>query len=248
MIRVRNTVRSNFSGSPTKPGTNSTMICGVKISTRMVTMRIAATSQLMIRAGQFLGPLIALGLERAREHRHEGRVERSLGEQPSEQVWKAEGRVERIGHRRDAKHRRHQRIAREAENARDEGQPADRKEIAVEAQRLSPSGEICAGRVPPPLSPPRKGEGDPNPSLGAEEASSGEGWRVFETLDIALSTPAITSYTPLSFVSTSSLVKRRTWMPRPRMYSSRAASRRGLTWVSPSTSITSLACMQAKSA
>ncbi len=56
MIRVRKTVRSNFSWSSTKPGTNTTMIWGVKISTRMVTTRIAATSQLMIRLASSLAP------------------------------------------------------------------------------------------------------------------------------------------------------------------------------------------------
>ena len=63
----------------------------MKISTSTVTENTAATSQLMMRAAQSPRRLHAFLLERFGEQRDEGGVERALGEQPAEQIGKAEG-------------------------------------------------------------------------------------------------------------------------------------------------------------
>jgi len=104
-----------------------------------------------------LGTLL---FQRAGEHRHEGRVERAFGKQPAEQVGEAKGGVEGIGHRTGAEYRRQQRVAHEAKDSGEQGEPADGEEIAVEGQTPIPTsplgGEVDAQcRVRGEQRPPR---------------------------------------------------------------------------------------------
>ena len=65
-------------------------------------------------------------LQRARIGRHEGRGECPLGEDGAEMVGQPEGDEEGVGHRARAEHRRHDHVADEAGQARDQRQSADR--------------------------------------------------------------------------------------------------------------------------
>jgi hypothetical protein len=97
-------------------------------------------------AGEQLRRLFALGFERRRKHGYEGGVESAFGKEPPEQIGEAEGGVESVGGRAYAQHRGHQRVAGKAGNARDQGQPADREKIAVEAHgNEAPSSPLPSG-------------------------------------------------------------------------------------------------------
>ena len=58
---------------------------------------------------------VLAGLDLLGEHRHEGEVERPLGEEAAEHVRQREGDQERLRHRAGAEQRRHHDVAREAE-------------------------------------------------------------------------------------------------------------------------------------
>ena len=82
------------------------------------------------RRGDLVGEQLGGGqprlLQRAGIGRHEGRGERPFGEDGAEMVGQPEGDEEGVGHRARAEHRRHDHVADEAGQARDQGQPADR--------------------------------------------------------------------------------------------------------------------------
>ena len=61
--------------------------------------------------------LPALALETLGKQRHERRVERALAEQPAEQIGKAEGDEEGVGHRAAAEDGSNEDIAQKAEHA-----------------------------------------------------------------------------------------------------------------------------------
>ena len=86
-------------------------------------MAISAARDLV---GEQLGGGEPRLLQRARIGRHEGRGERPLGEDGAEMVGQPEGDEEGVGHRAGAEHRRHDHVADEAGQARDQGQSADR--------------------------------------------------------------------------------------------------------------------------
>ena len=82
------------------------------------------------RRGDLVGEQLGGGkpglLERTRIGRHEGRSKRALGEDGAEMVGQPEGDEEGVGHGARAEHRRHDHVADEAGEARDERQSADR--------------------------------------------------------------------------------------------------------------------------
>ena len=98
--------------------------------------------------GEELGGGDARLLERARIGRHEGRGERAFGEDGAEMVGQPEGDEEGVGHGAGAEHRRHDHVADEAGEARDEGQPADRGDAPDHAL-------IAARHVPSPFAAER---------------------------------------------------------------------------------------------
>src|SRR3546814_16877109 len=72
------------------------------------------------------------------EQRNEGGGERSLGEQAAEYIGELEGELPGIGDAAGAENAAEQHVAREAENAADHRQPADRPHAFDEAaQALS---------------------------------------------------------------------------------------------------------------
>ena len=77
-------------------------------------------------AGEALGVLAALEL--LGEERDEGEVEGALGEEAAEHVRQREGDQEGLRHRAGAEERRHDDVAGEAEDARDEGPGSDAEE------------------------------------------------------------------------------------------------------------------------
>ena len=76
--------------------------------------------------GEGLGGAVALGLEAAREQRHEGGRQGALGGQPAEQVGEAEGDDEGLGDRPGAEHRGDQDVAHETQHAARHGVATDR--------------------------------------------------------------------------------------------------------------------------
>jgi hypothetical protein len=81
----------------------------------------------------------ALGRADARIGRHEGRVERALGENGAEMIGQAERHEERIRHRAGAQDGRQHDVAREAGETRHQRQAADREDAFDHDNRPSTS-------------------------------------------------------------------------------------------------------------
>jgi hypothetical protein len=93
--------------------------------------------------GEGLGGDLATLFQTPREERHEGRVERPLGEQPAKQIGQPEGHEEGIGDRPGADHRGDQDVPHESENPAESGVAADRGDGTKEGHRVITSGRGC---------------------------------------------------------------------------------------------------------
>jgi len=82
----------------------------------------------------------------AREHRHEGGVERALGQQGAEMVGQPEGDEEGVRDRPGAQQRGGDDVADEAEHAADQRQAADRQDVAQHGADLVASPRAVQAR------------------------------------------------------------------------------------------------------
>ncbi len=124
-MRVSSTVRSNLAGSSRKPGTNGDEHPGHEDLDEHRDDGDHDNEPAHDARRPRRARLRALLLERFGKERNEGGVERTLGEQAAEQIGEAEGREIGVGRRAGAEHRRDERVADEAEDARAEREHAD---------------------------------------------------------------------------------------------------------------------------
>ena len=131
VMRVSSTARSNFSGFSLKPGARPYIRNGMAISAMIVSDQQDEHQAGHRLLGEPARRFAALALEPLGEQRHECRVERALAEQAAEQIGKAEGDEEGVGHRAAAEDGSNEDVAHKAEHAAQQGQAADGREGAV---------------------------------------------------------------------------------------------------------------------
>ena len=131
VMRVSSTARSNFSGFSLKPGARPYIRNGMVISATMMMTRRMNTRPASASSANCARHLPPLALQALGKQRHERRIERALAEQAAEQIGKAEGDEERVGHRAAAEDGGDEDIAQKAEHAAQQGEAADGREGAV---------------------------------------------------------------------------------------------------------------------
>ena len=132
-MRVSSTASAKRPGSSAKPGASSEITAGVKSERDREQHDLAREQQREDAVGEQLGRIGAALLADARIGRHEGGVERALGEDRAEMIGQPQRDEEGVGDRAGAEHRRQHDVAREAGEAREQREAADGEDASDHA-------------------------------------------------------------------------------------------------------------------
>ena len=124
-MRVSSIASAKRAGSSRKPGASSAITPGVKSSASASSTIWLASSSVKTRSANSFAGVGAVLRADARIGRHEGGVERTLGEDRAEMIGQPQRDEERVGDRPGAEDRRQHDVAREAGDAREQREAAD---------------------------------------------------------------------------------------------------------------------------